>query len=82
MGLAHITLATRNVRRSATFFQEALGWKPLARPGNIAIAAAWLEITLGVELHLIEVPEFEPSSFEREFGRHVAVTFPAQSFRG
>jgi hypothetical protein len=44
--------------------------------------AAWLEIAPGVELHLIEVPEFEPSRFEREFGRHVAVTISLARFPG
>jgi hypothetical protein len=33
-----------------------------------------------VELHLIEDPEFEPSPFEREFGRHVAVSVPLEEF--
>jgi catechol 2,3-dioxygenase-like lactoylglutathione lyase family enzyme len=74
VGLAHITLATRDVRQSAVFFQDVLGWQPVARPGNIKTTAAWLEITPGVELHLIEDPEFEPSRFEKEFGRHIAVT--------
>ena len=27
-----------------------------------------------MELHLIEDPEFEPSRFEKEFGRHIAIT--------
>ena len=66
--------------RSVAFFQESLGWQPVARPGNIGTAAAWLEIAPGVELHLIEDPEFEPSRFEREFGRHIAVTFPLAEF--
>jgi catechol 2,3-dioxygenase-like lactoylglutathione lyase family enzyme len=73
VGLAHITLATRDVRRSAVFFQDALGWQPVSRPGNINTAAAWLEIAPGIELHLIEDQEFEPSRFEKEFGRHIAV---------
>jgi catechol 2,3-dioxygenase-like lactoylglutathione lyase family enzyme len=80
MTLAHITLATRDVGRSATFFAEALGWRPLSRPNNIGRPAAWLAIAPGVELHLIEDPEFEPSPFEREFGRHVAVTVPLAEF--
>jgi catechol 2,3-dioxygenase-like lactoylglutathione lyase family enzyme len=79
MGLAHITLATRDVARASAFFAEALGWRPIARPGNID-RAAWLAIAPGVELHLVEDPEFEPSPFEREFGRHVAVTFPLAGF--
>jgi catechol 2,3-dioxygenase-like lactoylglutathione lyase family enzyme len=78
--ISHITLATRNVPRSASFFQESLGWHRLARPGNINIAAAWLEIAPGMELHLIEDREFEPSQFEQEFGRHIAVTFPLADF--
>lgn len=78
--LAHITLATRDVPRSVAFFRETLGWLPVARPGNITMAAAWLAIEPGLELHLIEDPEFEPSRFEREFGRHIAVAFPRVEF--
>jgi catechol 2,3-dioxygenase-like lactoylglutathione lyase family enzyme len=80
VGLAHITLATRDVRRSAAFFRDVLGWQPAARPGNITVNAAWLEITPGMELHLIEDPEFEPSRFEKEFGRHIAITFALAEF--
>jgi hypothetical protein len=42
--------------------------------------AAWLAIAPGVELHLVEDPEFEPSRFEREFGRHIAVAFSPAEF--
>ncbi len=80
MALAHITLATRDVARASAFFAEALGWWPIARPGNIGRPAAWLAIASGVELHLVEDSDFEPSSFEREFGRHIAVTFPLAEF--
>jgi catechol 2,3-dioxygenase-like lactoylglutathione lyase family enzyme len=80
MALAHITLATRDVGRSAAFFQEVMGWHPVARPGNIGRPAAWLTIAPGVELHLVEDPEFQPSPFEQEFGRHIAVTFPRAEF--
>jgi catechol 2,3-dioxygenase-like lactoylglutathione lyase family enzyme len=80
MALAHITLATRDVRRSSAFFEATMGWRALARPNNIGRPAAWLAIAPGVELHLIEEPEFEPSPFEREFGRHVAVTVPLDEF--
>lgn len=80
MALAHITLATRDVARATSFFAEVLGWRPIARPGNIGRPAAWLTIAPGVELHLIEDPEFQPSPFEREFGRHVAVTAPLAEF--
>ena len=82
MALAHITLATRDVARASAFFAAALGWRPIARPGNIGRPAAWLTIAPGVELHLVEDPQFEPSPFEQEFGRHIAVTFPRAEFPG
>ncbi len=80
MTLAHITLATRDVRRASTFFSDAMGWRPISRPNNIGRPAAWLAIAPGVELHLIEEPDFHPSPFEREFGRHIAVTAPLIEF--
>jgi catechol 2,3-dioxygenase-like lactoylglutathione lyase family enzyme len=80
--IAHITLATRNVSRSVTFFQESLGWQPVSRPGNIGMTAAWLVITPGIEMHLIEDRAFEPSPFEQEFGRHIAISFPLAEFPG
>jgi catechol 2,3-dioxygenase-like lactoylglutathione lyase family enzyme len=80
MSFAHLTLATRNVPRALAFFRDALGWKPIERPGNIGRAAAWLEIAPGQELHLVEVADFEPSPFEREYGRHVALSFPKAEF--
>jgi catechol 2,3-dioxygenase-like lactoylglutathione lyase family enzyme len=80
VALAHITLATRDVARSADFFRRALGWPLASRPGNIMKTAAWLEMAPGIELHLIEDPNFEPSQFEKEFGRHIAVTFALSEF--
>lgn len=82
MGFAHIALATRDVRRAARFFEDALGWRPIDRPGNVARPAAWLEMAPGQEVHLIEVDDFAPPPFEREYGRHLAVTFPIDGFDG
>jgi catechol 2,3-dioxygenase-like lactoylglutathione lyase family enzyme len=78
--ISHVTLATRNVALSVAFFQESLGWHPVPRPGNISKTAAWLAVAPGMELHLIEDAAFEPSPFEQEFGRHIAVTFPLAEF--
>ena len=80
MAFAHLTLATRDVARSRDFFENTLGWKPIIRPGNIECDAAWLRISEGQELHLLRVDEFEPSPFEREFGRHLALEHPAEDF--
>jgi catechol 2,3-dioxygenase-like lactoylglutathione lyase family enzyme len=80
MGLLHITLPTKDVGRTVRFFEETLGWQRIHRAGNIEAKAAWLEIAPGQEAHLLEIPEFEPTPFEREYGRHVAVSAPLTSF--
>jgi catechol 2,3-dioxygenase-like lactoylglutathione lyase family enzyme len=80
MALAHVTLATRDIRRSVRFFHEVMGWPPIGRPLNNAVPTCWLRIAPRQELHLVEVPEFTPSPFEREYGRHVAVSMPRISF--
>jgi catechol 2,3-dioxygenase-like lactoylglutathione lyase family enzyme len=80
MAIAHFTLATRDVRACSRFFQDTLGWRPLDRPNNIPLPAAWLEIAPGQELHLVELADFEPSPFELEYGRHFAVTYPHAGF--
>jgi catechol 2,3-dioxygenase-like lactoylglutathione lyase family enzyme len=48
MALAHLTLATQNVRKAEAFFTAALGWRPISRPNNIGRPAAWLEIAPGL----------------------------------
>ena len=80
MALAHITLATRDVAKSVTFFRDALGWQPVARPGNIGMTAAWLEIAPGTELHLIEDLAFEPSPFEQRVRPTYRRLLPARRF--
>ena len=80
MAIAHVTLATRDLAGTARFFSEALGWRRVLRPNNVPFPAAWLEIAPGQELHLVEVPDFAPSPFEREYGRHLAVSHPLAGF--
>ena len=80
MTIAHITIATRDVRRSSDFFEKVFAWKPLHEPDNIELTAAWLEIAPGQQLHILNVEGFEPSPFEAEFGRHIALFHPANDF--
>jgi catechol 2,3-dioxygenase-like lactoylglutathione lyase family enzyme len=80
MAIVHFALAVRDVRRAARFFESTLLWKPIDRPGNIALASAWLEIAPGQEVHLLEVADYSPSPFEREYGRHIAVSIPRAQF--
>jgi len=78
--IAHVTMATRNVSKTADFFSYTLNWQSIERPGNIGRPAAWLAVPPNQELHLIEVPDFQISPFEHEFGRHVAVAHPLSDF--
>jgi len=80
MAIAHITLATRDVPGTRAFFEATFGWRPIQRPGNIPIESDWLQVAPGQEVHLAHVADFKPSAFEREFGRHIAVTFPQDGF--
>jgi catechol 2,3-dioxygenase-like lactoylglutathione lyase family enzyme len=80
VALAHVTLATRELARSTAFFHEVLGLTLIGRPRNNAAPAAWLQIAPGQELHLVEVPEFQPSPFEQEYGRYIALSLPRAGF--
>jgi enamine deaminase RidA (YjgF/YER057c/UK114 family)/catechol 2,3-dioxygenase-like lactoylglutathione lyase family enzyme len=80
--LAHCTLATRDVAKTSEFFLKTLNWQPIPRPGNIDVKANWLQIGPNQELHLLEIDEFEPTPYEREFGRHIAFTYPLEDFDG
>ena len=83
---AHLTIATRDVRKTSEFYQRALRWPPIHMPGNVDLEADWLEIRAGEgdspsqQLHILYVAEFEPSAFEQEFGRHFALFFPGDEF--
>jgi catechol 2,3-dioxygenase-like lactoylglutathione lyase family enzyme len=73
MSLAHLTLATEHVERTAAFFERTLGYTRNPRPGNSPVEVIWLDIGHGQEMHVIHVEGFTVSAYEREFGRHVAV---------
>jgi dihydroxy-acid dehydratase len=74
--LGAVTDAALDVEASARFYQEVFGWRRARKPGNIDRPSAWLEIAPGQEMHLVQVEGFEPSPFEGEFGRHVALEAP------
>lgn len=80
MAIAHLTLATRDLQRARAFFASTLGWQPIDRPANAPLPTAWLRIASAQELHLVEVADFTSSPFEEEFGRHVAVSVPVETF--
>jgi catechol 2,3-dioxygenase-like lactoylglutathione lyase family enzyme len=89
MAILHFTLATRDPFETARFFHEVFGWKMLAPPGNVPLAAAWLEIALGQQIHLVQA-DLHPAlphlgegggeGCEGEFGRHIALSYPVAKF--
>ena len=78
--IAHITLPVRDVNRAVEFFEATLRWTNIQRPSNVPVPTKWLSIGPGQELHLVEVENFEPSPYDREFGRHIAVEQPVEEF--
>jgi predicted enzyme related to lactoylglutathione lyase len=80
MSFAHLTLPTRDVERTARFFEQTFGYARNPVPGNTPIEALWLDIGRGQEMHVFYVEGFEVSCFEQEFGRHVAVFHPLADF--
>ena len=80
MGFAHLTLATREVEKTASFLEQTLGYPRDPVPENVPCESVWLNLGGGHQLHITYVDEFEVSPFEREFGRHVAIYYPSQRF--
>ena len=67
MSLAHLTLPTEQVDRTASFFERTLGYARNPVPGNSPVEALWLDIGRGQEMHVFYVEGFRTSPFEGEF---------------
>lgn len=80
MSYAHLTLATQDAQATADFFEATLGWQRLPMPPNIDVKAIWLDIGSGQQVHILEIEGFEASSFELEYGRHVAFFHPREDW--
>ncbi len=80
MSLAHLTLPTREVEKTASFLEQTLGYTRDPLPDNVPCETVWLNIGHGQQIHVFYVEGFEVSLFEREFGRHVAVFYPHPQF--
>jgi len=80
MPLAHLTLATSEIDRTAGFLETTLGYARKELPATSAGEAIWLDLGGGQELHVLYVAGFEISPFEAEYGRHVALFHPRTDF--
>jgi len=73
MSFAHLTIATRDVEKTAAFFLKTMQWTRIPVPANAPVEVAWIELEPGQQIHILREDGFEPSRFEEEFGRHFAV---------
>ena len=80
MSLAHLTLPTQHVEKTAAFLEDTLGYTRDPVPSNVPDETVWLNIGRGQQIHVFFVEGFDVSPFEREFGRHVAVYHPRAEF--
>jgi catechol 2,3-dioxygenase-like lactoylglutathione lyase family enzyme len=76
MSFAHLTLATREVEKTASFLEQTLGYPRDPVPDNVPCESIWLNLGRGQQLHVTYVDAFGVSPFEGEFGRHVALAYP------
>jgi predicted enzyme related to lactoylglutathione lyase len=79
---AHLTVATRDVERTAGFYENAMRWPRVPTPANTPaeLRAAWVQLAPGQQIHILHQGDFAPSPFEAEFGRHFAVFHPVADF--
>jgi hypothetical protein len=80
MSLAHLTLPTVEVERTAQFLEQTLGYTRDPAPSNSPVETVWLGLGDGRQLHIVFVAGFSVSPFEGEFGRHIALLHPAPQF--
>jgi hypothetical protein len=78
--LAHFTLASADIRRTAEFLERTLGYSRKPLPANVSGEAIWFDIGGGQELHVLRVAGFRISAHEAEYGRHVAMLHPRSDF--
>jgi hypothetical protein len=80
VALAHFTLATRDIHKTAAFIDRTLGYARKPMPDNSVREAIWFDLGNGQEMHVLHAPGFEISPFEAEYGRHVALFHPLSDF--
>jgi len=80
MSYAHLTLPSRDVETTVSFFEKTLGYTRRPAPENSPADIVWLDVGGGQELHVIFIDRFVVLPHESEFGRHVAVFYPLAEF--
>jgi glyoxylase I family protein len=77
--LHHASLIVSNVEASLGFYRDVLGLEQIERP-DLGFAGAWLSLGDNQQLHLLELPNPDPTTGRPVHGgrdRHVALTTPS-----
>lgn len=75
LGLDHVSLLVADTARAERFYQRVLGLRAVSRP-ELGFPGAWLEICPGLDLHLLQLPNPDPSEGRPQHGgrdRHFAL---------
>lgn len=75
--LNHLALTVRNTEISRQFYCQVLGFREVKRP-PFDFPGAWL-VGYGVQIHLLEKPEYAPQRHEQPNTRGVHYAFALQS---
>lgn len=74
--LHHSSLIVSDTGASLDFYKRVLGLKQIERP-NLPFPGAWLQVGENQQIHLLELPNPDPTTGRPEHGgrdRHVALT--------
>ena len=81
-GIDHVSLLVRDAEAACRFYAEVLGLAVLPRP-DLGFPGAWLSLGAGQALHLLELPNPDPSEGrpahggrDRHFALRVGATAP------
>jgi catechol 2,3-dioxygenase-like lactoylglutathione lyase family enzyme len=74
-----VTLPTRDVEATASFLEQALGYKRAAQPADSRAETAWLIVQNGQQIQVVFGEGFTVSPFDGDIG-HITVFHPATQF--
>jgi catechol 2,3-dioxygenase-like lactoylglutathione lyase family enzyme len=80
MQFAHLTIATGDLDATCDFYEHVMGWERIHLPTNVPMSAAWFQIADGQQLHILHFDDYNPSSHETEYGRHLAIMYDTTEF--
>lgn len=75
----HVSVLVADVAAAVAFYQAVLGLPLVARP-DLGFVGAWLQLAPGVDLHLLQLPNPDPTTDRPTHGgrdRHVALRVAA-----